>query len=63
MNDKVIDFGRARQEKQLEIKEKKLKKMRNRFSAAFADAEKPKTTKKTTQEKMRLSAASPWDEE
>lgn len=63
MNDKVVDFDRARQEKQHEIKEKKLKKMRNRFSSAFSDAEKPKATKKTTQEKMRLGAASPWDEE
>lgn len=63
MNDKVVDFDRARQEKQHEIKEKKLKKMRNRFSSAFADAEKPKVTKKTTQEKMRLGAVSPWDEE
>lgn len=63
MNDKVVDFSRARQDKQHDIKEMKLKKMRKRFSNAFAEAEKPKVTKKTTQEKMRLGAASPWDEE
>ncbi len=63
MNDKVVDFGRAREDKKHDIKEMKLKKMRKRFSSALGVAEKPKVTKKTTQDKMRLAPASPWDEE
>lgn len=62
MGDNVVDFSRARKEKKHDIKEQKLKKMRKRFSGALGLAEKPKVTKETTKEKMRLGR-DPWDEE
>lgn len=61
MTDKVIDFNRAREEKKHDLKELKLKKMRQRFDHVVPAGSKNKVTKATTQEKMRLGP-SPKDE-
>lgn len=62
MTDKIVDFSRAREDKKHDLKELKLKKMRQRFDHVMPAGSKNKVTKATTQEKMRLGP-SPRDEE
>lgn len=54
MTNKVVDFSRAREEKKHDLKELKLKKMRQRFDQVMPAGSKRKVTKATTLEKMRL---------